>query len=70
MGNLHTTPLVNLLNLIDEFSKENDQEAINVIAFELAYRTYIPFNSKGISFDDLLLEYGYKPKEKDNIKIK
>ena len=38
---------------------DNDQYMINAISFEIVTRIYVPFSEK--SFDDLLLEYGYKP---------
>lgn len=68
---LPTVDLVNLLSSIDEYEpNENFQAEKNAIIYELTCRLYVPF--MGVSFDELLLENGYKPieRKKDKTKIK
>ena len=52
---IHTASVVELIEAIDN---AKDQSEINVIAYELTCRTYIPFSS--ITFEELLLRFGYK----------
>lgn len=71
--NVREMSTVALLNHLILANKANDQSTVNHIAYELAYRTYIP--NTGISFDDLLKQYGYqaieRPKEeKSKQKVK
>jgi len=49
--------------LMEYVEASTDKSMINMIVFELACRTYVPF--KGINFDDLLLQYGYQIDEKE-----
>lgn len=69
---LSTVDLVNLLSTIDEYELNDDdsQAEKNAIIYELTCRVYVPF--MGVSFDELLLENGYKPIEpkKNKTKIK
>ena len=67
---IKTTSTIELANYLDKATKKQDQSLINCLAYELAYRIYIP-NTK-VSFDDLLNHFGYKriEKEQDKIKIK
>lgn len=51
--------LLTLSEMLKTAENNNDQYMINSISFEIVTRIYIPFGEK--SFDDLLLEYGYKP---------
>ncbi len=46
--------------LIELLSREEYQEYWNHIIYELVYRTYVPFNQEGISFDEMLLRFGYR----------
>ena len=47
--------------LIDLLSKEEYQADWNYIIYELVHRIYVPFNKEGVSFDEMLLKFGYKP---------
>ena len=63
---IKTASLVDLMICVD---KADNKAEVNSIIFELACRTYIPFS--GVSFDDLLLSYGYvKPEKKEKEKVK
>ena len=49
--------------LMEYVEASTDKGMINMIVFELACRTYVPFS--GVNFDDLLLQYGYQPPVKE-----
>ena len=49
--------------LIEKMCIVRNQEEMNMLAFELTCRMYVPF--KGIEFDELLRKNGYVEKEKD-----
>lgn len=49
--------------LMEYVEASTDKGMINMIVFELACRTYVPFS--GVNFDDLLLRYGYQPPVKE-----
>ena len=58
MINKPTYTLIELLELLKIATETNaDQSVINNLAYELVCRIYIPFSD--MSFDDMLLEYGY-----------
>jgi hypothetical protein len=57
---------MSLMNLVVEISKTNNQEIKNLLALELTYRTYIPFKDK--TFEEMLVENGYRIIEKDKNK--
>ena len=65
---IKTTSTIELANYLDKATKKQDQSLINRLAYELAYRVYIP-NTK-VSFDDLLNHFGYKRIEKEQNKSK
>lgn len=56
LAEIKTASLVELSQNVD---KTNDKAELNMIIYELACRTYVPFS--GVNFDDLLLSYGYRP---------
>ena len=56
---LRTASLIDLMKLLQEVK---DQDQINIIAFEITCRMYIPFSD--VSFDELLIQMGYRPKDK------
>lgn len=60
---LRTTPLNKLIEL--SYMIE-EQDRLNLVLYEIACRIYIPFQEK--SFDELLLELGYRPKMKQGNK--
>lgn len=62
---LRTAPLTKLIEL--SYTLE-DQAMLNIVIFEMACRVYVPFGEK--SFDDVLLELGYTPKDIDKGKAK
>ena len=49
--------------LLEYVEAANEKGIINMIVYELACRTYVPFT--GVEFDDLLLQYGYQIDEKE-----
>ena len=64
MDNIKTTSTKNLIHILCEAT---DQNVINIIAYELACRIYVPDNSQGVTFEQLLNNFGYKIKE-ENVK--
>ena len=53
---VHTT--IELFQMLHKAIEEGkDQSIINQLAFEIVCRIYVPFSN--MSFDDMLLEYGY-----------
>ena len=67
MDNIKTTPTVILVHILSEAT---DQNIINRIAYELACRVYVPDNSQGITFEQLLNDFGYKTKEEKIKKLR
>ena len=62
---LKTTPTCVLINFLSEAYKNEEQGLVNIYAYELAARIWIP-NEKA-SFTDMLTESGYKRiEEKSN----
>ena len=62
---LRTAPmnkLIELLYLVE------DQTKLNIIIYELTCRMYVPFSN--VSFDELLLNNGYVPMNKESKEIK
>ena len=57
MDNIKTTPTKNLIHILCEAT---DQNIINIIAYELACRIYVPDNNQGVTFEQLLNDFGYK----------
>lgn len=53
---------MNWFELADAISQSETQEEINRFVLELTYRMYVPF--KGKTFEELLIENGYKVIEK------
>ena len=54
---LKTTPTVKLIDLLEKASNEGSQSMVNMIAWELAYRIYVPNPEKSIG--QLAQEFGY-----------
>lgn len=57
---------MSLIQLIMALQETNDQELKNRIIMEITYRQYIPFQDK--TFEELLVENGYKVIDKDKTK--
>ena len=53
---------MNWFELVDAMAKAETQEQINRLALELTFRMYVPF--KDITFEELLIQNGYKIIEK------
>lgn len=68
MNDFSKVPLINLIDLIADASKENNQELVNEIALEIKKRLYVP--NKKITEEQMLKEFGYKEIEKSKEKIK
>lgn len=64
MDNIKTIPTVTLIHILCE---TKEQSMINMIAYELACRVYVPDN-KIKTFEELLTEFGYKTEEKQPVK--
>lgn len=60
MKGLYEMSLIELIMLLEE---TQDQKLINRIVMEITYRQYVPFQDK--TFEELLVENGYKIIEKD-----
>ena len=57
---------MSLLQLIMVLQETEDQELKNRIIMEITYRQYIPFKDK--TFEEMLVENGYRVIDKDKIK--
>ena len=64
---IKTTPTVTLFHILCEAT---DQTVINMIAYELACRVYVPDNSQQITFEQLLNDFGYKTIKKEAEPVK
>ena len=67
MKNLSKIPLFEFIDLLDQASKENNQELVNEIALEIKKRLYVP--NKKITEEQMLKEFGYKEIEKSKEKF-
>ena len=67
MKDLSKVPLINLIDLIADASKEDNQELVNEIALEIKNRLYVP--NKKITEEQMLKEFGYKEIEKSKKKF-
>lgn len=62
---LKTTPTCVLINFLSEAYKNGEQGLVNIYAYELTTRIWVP--NKETSFTDMLKEFGYKRiEEKSN----
>lgn len=64
MDNIKTILTATLIHILCE---TKEQSMINMVAYELAYRIYVPDN-KMKTFEELLTEFGYKTEEKQPVK--
>lgn len=68
MKDLSKIPLFEFVDLLDQASKENNQELVNEIALEVARRIYVPNPNK--TKKEFLAEFGYKEIKKEKPKEK
>ena len=68
MNDFSKIPLINLIDLIADASKEDNQELVNELALEIKKRLYVP--NKKITEEQMLKEFGYKEIEKPKEKRK
>lgn len=68
MDELRTIPTCIIIDELCKADKEGNQKLINIYAYELAYRIYIP-NDKN-TFEKILTDFGYKKIEKEKILTK
>ena len=62
---LKTIPTCVLINFLSEAYENEEQELVNIYAYELTTRIWVP--NEEISFTDMLKEFGYKKiEEKSN----
>lgn len=62
---LKTTPTCVLINFLSEAYKNEEQGLVNIYAYELTTRIWVP--NEETSFTDMLKEFGYKRiEEKSN----
>lgn len=62
---LRTIPTCVLINLLSEAYKNEEQGLVNIYAYELTTRIWVP--NEETSFTDMLKEFGYKRiEEKSN----
>lgn len=59
-----TTPTVTLINMLCEAEKNDNQKLVNICAYELATRIWVPNKEK--DFKTILLEFGYVDLELEN----
>lgn len=57
--NLKELKLASLPELIESMYMTEDQRILNIIAYEMTCRMYVPFGET--SFEELLLKNGYVP---------
>jgi hypothetical protein len=69
-----TVPTTLLINWLSQADREGKQDIVNICAYELVCRIYVPGVSK--PFRDLLHEFGYrehelrKEEQEDRVRIK
>ena len=63
LDELRTTPTIQLINGISKWGKQGNQAMVNILAYELACRIYIP--NDNISFENKLADFGYKRLDKE-----
>jgi hypothetical protein len=69
-----TTPTCMLINMLSDAEQKDEQEIVNICAYELACRVYVP--NKQITFTQMLKDFGYKSltleqeEQNDNKKVK
>lgn len=68
MKDLSKIPLFEFVDLLDQASKENNQELVNEIALEVVRRIYVPNPNK--TKEEFLAEFGYKEIKKEKPKEK
>jgi hypothetical protein len=64
---LRRIPTAKLIDYIAECEKAGNQYWVNVFAYELTTRVYVP-NNGYTTFEELLEQFGYKFNEKENTK--
>lgn len=64
MDNIKTIPTTTLIYVLYE---TKEQSMINMLAYELACRVYVPDN-KIKTFEELLTDFGYRTEEKQKVK--
>ena len=63
---LLTTPTCTLINYLSMAEEKGNQTLVNICAYELACRLYVP--NKGVDFDKLVAGFGYKEQEEEVVK--
>ena len=58
---LRITPTVQLMNILKQAEIMGEQDMVNIIAYELTCRLYVPYS--GADFDSILGTFGFKQKE-------
>ena len=58
---------IELIDYIAKCEKEGNQHWVNIFAYELTTRVYVPGNGE-VTFEELLEKFGYKFNEKENTK--
>ena len=61
--NLTSIRTTSTINLVKCLSLSETQEEINILAYELAYRLFVP--GTDISFESLLYSFGWKQLDKE-----
>ena len=62
-----TTPTVTLINMLCESEKNGEQKLVNICAYELACRIWVPNKEK--DFKTMLYEFGYVDLELNKEKV-
>ena len=63
---LREIPTITLINSLSMADKNGNQQLVNIYAYELACRIYVP--NKGVDFDKLVAGFGYKEQEEEVVK--
>ena len=64
MDNIKVIPTTTIIHILCE---TKEQSMINMLAYELASRVYVPDN-KIKTFDELLTDFGYRTEEEQKVK--
>ncbi len=66
---LKTTPTYQLINMLNQAAQAEAQDLVNIVAWELAGRIWVPNDE--ITFEQMASDFGYvKPEEPKQRKLK
>ena len=63
---LKTTPTYQLINILNLAAQASQQDLVNIVAYELASRTWVP--NEEITLEQMATDFGYiKPEEDQKV---